>query len=102
MNKDERSLLQRYTVWGWGLSFKIMLPVMGTLLIILAPVLYLTAPNASDVTLNLGGYSQGEAAAILLVAGIVLLLVYVVYKKLIAPKFANYKPQTSNSGQWFK
>ena len=102
MSKDERGLLQKYTAWGWGLSLKIMFPVMGVLLIILAPVIYLVDPNAPGVTLNLGGYSQGEAAMILLLVGIALLSMYLVYKRLIAPKFVNYKPQTGSSDQWLQ
>lgn len=102
MSKRERSLLQRYTAWGWGLSFKIMFPGMGFLLIILAPVIYFVDPNDPGVTLNLGEYTQAQASAILLLAGIALLSVYFLFKKYIEPKFRNYRPQTGNSDQWLK
>ena len=102
MNEKDRSLLQRYTAWGWSLSFKIMFPAMGFLLIILAPVIYLVDPSDPGVTLNLGSYSQGEASLILLLTGIVLLSAYFFYKRVIEPKFSNYHPRIGNSDQWLK
>ncbi|MCZ0867235.1 hypothetical protein O0V09_18720 [Dasania sp. GY-19] len=102
MSKEDRSLLQRYTAWGWGLSFKIMFPGMGFFLIIFAPVIYFVDPNDPGVTLNLGGYSQGQASVFSLLSGIALLSVYFLFKKYIEPKFSNYRPQTGNSDQWLK
>jgi hypothetical protein len=102
MSKAERSLLQRYVAWGWGLSFKIMFPGMGILLIILSPVIYFANPNDSGVTLSLGEFSQGQASVTLFLAGVALLSVYFAYKKYIEPKLSNYRPQTGNSDQWLK
>ena len=102
MSKDDRSLLQRYMAWGYGLSFKIMFPGMGFLLIILAPVIYFVNPNDPGVTLNLGELTQGQASAILFLAGVTLLSVYFAYKKYIEPKLKNYTPQKGNEDQWLK
>jgi hypothetical protein len=102
MSKEDRSLLQRYTAWGWGLSFKILFPVMGVILIILAPVIYFIDPNAPGTTLNLGDYSQGQVSAIFLTIGITLLTICFLFKKYIKPMFSNYRPQTGNSDKWLE
>jgi hypothetical protein len=84
----------------WGANFKVWYFFVSICPFIVAPIIYFADPSDPGVTMNLGDYSQGQAAAMLIAIGAVFVVLYLFYLKVIDPIFKNYAPKPGNRKDW--